>query len=453
MGKKSPPPSPPDLTPISEAQLELGRMAQEQAAAQLGLSREQFEWFKGMAAEELELAREQAQRAWDQQDRAFDSDQQLRDIAEQVGQSQLEAMQQAIDFAGRDRERYEEVFLPMQDRFIEEANAYDTPERREAEAARQMADVGRAAEQQRAAADARLRGMGIDPSQVRATSMTAQLGAQTAAQQAAAGNQGRTMIEERGRALRADAMNLGMGLPSQVAQGYAMSQGAGAGAINAGQAGQQGALGAISGGIGVGQAGLGMRSGAINNAAGWTGTPLQWAQSGVGALGVAGNQFNNAGATLTQGFNNQMNSWNAGQQQSQGMWNNVMGLGGMAAGLFMAEGGEAKTTTKKSAISTESPAKKTAKLSTAERLDRALSMAEQWKGSGAETGGTEMIPSALKYQYYAEGHRGALPVRQVRDKIPALLTEGEYIIPADVVRSVGIEKLDKMVAKYHREGA
>jgi hypothetical protein len=60
-------------------------------------------------------------------------------------------------------------------------------------------------------------------------------------------------------------------------------------------------------------------------------------------------------------------------------------------------------------------------------------------------------------QYAAEGGRmrarGALPVKQARDNIPAWLTEGEYVLPSDVVRAVGLEKLDKLVAKYHRANA
>lgn len=63
-------------------------------------------------------------------------------------------------------------------------------------------------------------------------------------------------------------------------------------------------------------------------------------------------------------------------------------------------------------------------------------------------------------QRFAEGGdvqpqraQGALPRRQARDTIPAYLAEGEYVIPADVVQSLGIQHFDKLVKKYHRPGA
>ena len=74
---------------------------------------------------------------------------------------------------------------------------------------------------------------------------------------------------------------------------------------------------------------------------------------------------------------------------------------------------------------------------------------------------TMQNPYQQQPMYAAEGGqargpmraRGAVPTRQSRDDIAAYLAEGEYVLPADVVRAIGIEKLDKMVAKYHRENA
>ena len=37
----------------------------------------------------------------------------------------------------------------------------------------------------------------------------------------------------------------------------------------------------------------------------------------------------------------------------------------------------------------------------------------------------------------------------VDDKIPAMLSNGEYVIPADVVKAKGVEFFDKLKAKYH----
>ena len=38
---------------------------------------------------------------------------------------------------------------------------------------------------------------------------------------------------------------------------------------------------------------------------------------------------------------------------------------------------------------------------------------------------------------------GAMP-KEVRDDVPAMLSEGEFVIPADVVRYIGLDKLMKM---------
>lgn len=54
-------------------------------------------------------------------------------------------------------------------------------------------------------------------------------------------------------------------------------------------------------------------------------------------------------------------------------------------------------------------------------------------------------------------HEGAGPVRgpggPVDDKIPAMLSNGEYVIPADVVRAKGVEFFDKLKNKYHTPAA
>lgn len=340
MGKKSPPPKPPDLTPISDAQLKIAEQSNDIAREQLGLSREQFAWFQENAREELALAREQADRLFEFQDRAFASDQEARDFARQVGQTQIDAMNQQMDYAQRDRQRWEDVFLPMQDQFIEEANAYDTPMRRDAEASRYMVDVQRQAEAQRANADAQLRAMGVDPSQVRSSSMANQMAVATGANQALAGNNARQMVEDRGRALRADAINMGNGLPAQAAMGYQGAGASGAGAVGAAAAGQGATLNAIQGGANVGGTALGFRSNALGNVAALTGSPMQWAQMSGNMMGQAMSGYGQAANTMNSGYQNQMQHWQAGQDQSNRNFSNIMSVAGMAAGMMMAEGGQ-----------------------------------------------------------------------------------------------------------------
>ena len=99
-----------------------------------------------------------------------------------------------------------------------------------------------------------------------------------------------------------------------------------------------------------------------------------------------------------------------------------------------------------------------------DRLDNGMTAAAQFgEGGGNVWDSAPMPANSLQatqlggdnMRFAAEGGRakGALPVRQVRDKIPAYLTEGEYVVPADVVRSLGVLYFDKLVKKYHRENA
>lgn len=471
MGKKSPPPRPPDLTPVSNAQLQMAREANELAREQMGLSREQFAYFQTHAAAELDLARSQADRLFGLQQAAFDSGERAQAFAREVGQTQINAMNQQMGFAQKDRERYESVFLPMQDQYIDEANAYDTPERREAEAARQQVDVQRASEAQRANADARLRSMGVDPSQVRSTSLVNQMGVATAANQALSGNMGRQNIEDRGRSMREAAINMGNGLPAQSLAGYGGATNSGNSAVNAGASGQSSQLAGMQAGANLGAMGLGYRQSALQSAAALTGSPTQWAGIAGNTMGTAGNQYNNAGSTLTQGYNNSLNGWQAGQNQSNQLFSNVIGLGSMAAGMFMAEGGavDVSKAGKKPSSFMDRARKAFAEnkikfktgtdgqLSASDRYDNAMAAADRWKDidrSRTPESTPDRIPNILQPMYAAEGAAiRAIPRKQARDKVPAFLAEGEYVLPADVVQAIGLVKLDKMVAKYHRENA
>lgn len=491
------PPRPPDLTPISNAQIELGRQSMELAREQLGISREQFDFFRAQSLEELGFAREQAAQMLGLQERALAAGEQANAISGRVANAQVGLMDQARDFASRDRARWESTFVPLQDRFIADAEGFNTEARREMEAGRAVADVQRMAEAQRSNADARLASMGLDPSQFRSASIANMMGAQTAAAGALQANNARRGVEDKGRALRADAINLGMGLPAQATQAIGVSSGAGA---NASGAAAQGA-GALTGGIGT-AAGLSsgaanLRGGALGNMGALTGSPTQWASMGQGSMSMAGNMFNNAGSTMTQNFSNQMSRYNA---QQQGM-SNMLGLAAGAVGMF-AEGGEVRGYTQGGGVEAEDPfalptlermslsmdgyAKDDAKAisrdlgKAADRLRAPLtsglqprpSMRDRFKAGmdrfeagmdRFERGRARMgepvydveVQQILRPIAMAEGGRmqGAIPKRQARDTVPALLAEGEYVIPEDVVRAVGIEKLDKMVAKYHRPGA
>ena len=74
--------------------------------------------------------------------------------------------------------------------------------------------------------------------------------------------------------------------------------------------------------------------------------------------------------------------------------------------------------------------------------------------------GLGQIGAMAVYKGMADGgdvHEGPGHVRgiggPVDDKIPAMLSNGEYVIPADVVRAKGVEFFDKLKQKYHTPAA
>jgi hypothetical protein len=122
-------------------------------------------------------------------------------------------------------------------------------------------------------------------------------------------------------------------------------------------------------------------------------------QAAIGGYGTAGNIYG-------QEFNARMQGYNAQQQANADMWGGIGKFGGMAFGkLLKADGGEVR---------------------------RGLHLAD-----GAHVG-----PGPVKG-----------PGGPVDDKIPAMLSNGEYVIPADTVQKIGKKNLDRLVKETHTPAA
>jgi hypothetical protein len=121
-------------------------------------------------------------------------------------------------------------------------------------------------------------------------------------------------------------------------------------------------------------------------------------QAAIGGYGTAGNIYG-------QEFNARMQGYNAQQQANADMFGGFGKFAGLAFGKYFADGGE---------------------------VHRGLRLAD-----GA--------------------HVGAGPVSgpggPVDDKIPAMLSNGEYVLPADTVRKIGKGKLDRLVKETHTPAA
>ena len=336
MSCQSPPP-PPDLTASAEASEEIARIQAATAADQLAWGKEQ--------------------------------DAMNRDVLNRVLDIQLPAMEASAAAAIKDRERYETLFQPLEENLIREFQDYDSPERVLREKGKAIADVSATFDASRRNALQRLESYGVDPSQTRNAALDVNVRTQQAAAQAAAATAAGQRVEDVGRSLRAEAINIGKGLPSQVAGAYGTSLAAGQGSI-------QGATSTTAAGIGARTSGQG-----------FTGQALQGYQQGAN---IRGDQF---------AMN--MQNWQAGQDQTMGMVNAASGIAGMA----IREGGPVR----------------------------------RYQDGG----------QAIPFQQDGPVDTGVGDGSGIDDAVPAQLSDGEYVIPADVVRKKGEEFFDKLVEKYH----
>lgn len=225
-------------------------------------------------------------------------------LTNQVTQAQLDTMNQSNSWAKEDRGRYKSVFQPMEDKFIDEANNWDSAARQDKMAAEAKADVLASADQQRQASTRQLSAMGINPASGRFAGVNRAGETATALNAAGAQNQARNTVRTQGMALRADAINMGKGMASQAS----------------------------------GAAGLGLNAGnsATGNAAN---ANNQWrANQGVMTQGYQGAMQGYAGqaSTLNSLYGNQLQGWNAQQQLNSANAAGLMSGIGTMAGLGIA---------------------------------------------------------------------------------------------------------------------
>lgn len=160
----------------------------------------------------------------------------IDDVTKQVTQQQLASSQQAQQWATQDRARYTGTFLPMQDRFIQDANNWDSAGRQQTVAAEARADVMTAAEQGRQTAQRQAAAMGLDPTSGRYAAIERTGNSGTALAAAGAQNAARSQVRREGMALRGDAINLGSGLGVNPAASLGLGVQAGSAAMQGGLA-------------------------------------------------------------------------------------------------------------------------------------------------------------------------------------------------------------------------
>lgn len=194
-------------------------------------------------------------------------------MSAQTGQDMLKWMkEQAVitnGWAEQDRKRYQEVFQPLQDQFIADAQSYASPERKAAAAAEAGADVALATRQAGEQRQRQQMAMGVNPMSGRAINANAKAGTDGALAVAGAQNLARRNVEQQGEAMKANAINLGNGLAVNPGTSMGLSNGAG-------QAGFGGAM-----------QGYGQQASILGQQHAQQMQAWQAKQSGIGALGNA----------------------------------------------------------------------------------------------------------------------------------------------------------------------
>lgn len=186
-----------------------------------------------MAADEAALARETLDyyRARDSQSAALQA--QANAIAGRVANAQVALMNQQMRIAGEYHDRNKQVFWPLENKIVKSAQEYDTPERRDMEAGKAVADVEASVNAERQAMMRANQRMGVNPSSGNATAMSNQLSLGAASMKAGAAGQARDKVETQGFARMMDAASLGRGLASAQATAASTATSAGNSAVNA----------------------------------------------------------------------------------------------------------------------------------------------------------------------------------------------------------------------------
>lgn len=170
-------------------------------------------------------------------------------LSTKVTNQQLKASQMGMDWAEQDRNRYNNVFQPLQDEFIDTAKNWDSEERQNKLAAEAKADVLNNAAQQRGQAQRQMTAMGVDPTSGRYANIDRSGELATTLAAAGAENTARNQIRKEGVAMKGDAINLGSGLAVNPASslGLGVSSGSAAYGTTASNNGQSASNASIVG--------------------------------------------------------------------------------------------------------------------------------------------------------------------------------------------------------------
>lgn len=180
-------------------------------------------------------------------------------------------------WAEEDRAYYNDTFRPLEKAYVDEAQNYDTAERRDSEAAAATANVQRqsslAAEQESRA----LAASGVDPRSGRSGAATARRSLATGLASVSADTAARKSVEATGEAKKLQAINMGRGYAVNPAQSMSLANGAASSGTSMAIQGQQ-------------QMGSLLNTAHQQEMDAWNASNAQW--GGIGqAIGMIGGAF------------------------------------------------------------------------------------------------------------------------------------------------------------------
>lgn len=296
---------------------------------------------KSISAQTLKLAQDQSANT------KLLTDKQIALADEQMAQNKAVSAKQLATadwqdtIARDDRKRYEDVYRPIEDQYIEEASTYASPERQAEAAASAMADVRTAAAASRQGAQREMASLGLNPLSGRwaGVDRAGELGTSLAV--AGAANSARKGIRDTGLSLKADLANLGRGVSAQALTTAQQATGTQNSALAASNSGASMSIGAANNAIANGGAAT---AGETNALVGGLNGSLAANEMYLGSTGIMGNGY--AGAmqgqagqanTLTNLFNAKQGAYASGRQEESSNWAAGLGALGTIGGVLLSD--------------------------------------------------------------------------------------------------------------------
>lgn len=235
MGSKSVAPDAPDYSSVAQADSEAAKLSFQMGQDQLAWAKEQNARYDPYVTDYLD--------------------------------AQTETTREAQNIARQQEGMYLETYAPVEQKFVNQALDWNSPERAAQQSAMARADASQTIDAQRQAALTNLQSYGIDPSTARYGALDAGYRVAKAAAEASAGTAARERVAQEELALEGSAIATGRGFGPQTAQFYQTATQAGSAGTKAGDthfATGSSALTQPANYFGAGNTALGNQAGAMN---------------------------------------------------------------------------------------------------------------------------------------------------------------------------------------------